>query len=460
MPDRWTASGSAERRRRTKDTPRRPTGAETRAAAALAIFGVRERGRSLNQVLAHRRFTAHSDQDRALIQEMVYGSLRTLPRLEALIARLLNHPLRPSDRDLESLILVGLYQLTAMGTPEHAAVAATVEATRLLGKPDKAGLVNALLRRFLRERETLLAEIEQAPAVRWLFPDWLLERLRADWPDDWERIIAASNGRAPMCLRVNRLRGDRRDYARRLMAAGITARPIADCPMGLMLDSPRPTHELPGFDAGLVSVQDSGAQLAAELLDAQPGQRVLDACAAPGGKTASILERAEDRLDLVAVDAAPTRLDAIRETLARLGLTAEVRQADASALAGDWARRPFDRILLDVPCSATGVIRRHPDIKWLRRASDIAPLAALQDRILETAWPLLAPGGRLLYVTCSLLAEENQERIAAFLERHPQARPIPLAVTWGRALAIGRQILPTEAGPDGFYYALLEKPAA
>jgi len=399
----------------------------------------------------------HPPADRALTQELIYGTLRVLPRLEALAGFLLHHPVKPGDRDLEALLLVGLYQLTVLDTPPHAAVAATVEAVRLLGKPDKAGLINALLRRFLREREDLLAQADQLPSARWLFPEWLLAALRRDWPEDWEGIVAASNERPPMSLRVNRTRTDPRAYAGLLAAAGITARPIPGTEAGLMLDRPLPTQNLPGFEAGLVSVQDGGAQLAAWILDAQPGDRVLDACAAPGGKTAHILERAGGGLDLVAIDSEPARLDRVRETLDRLGLHARIACTDAAKPRGDWVRPPFDRILLDVPCSATGVIRRHPDIKWLRRAADIPALCALQARILDAIWPLLAPGGRLLYCTCSLLSAENEQQIAAFLARQPQAQVLPIEGDWGLPRGQGRQCLPTPGGSDGFFFALLEK---
>jgi len=435
---------------------RKGSGADARAAAALALHRVRDRGQSLSRVL-YQSPLPKPPADRALTQELIYGALRCLPRLEALVGFLLNHPVKPSDRDLEALILIGLYQLTGMEMPPHAAVAATVEASRLIGKPDKAALVNALLRRFLRERESLMAEAERLPSVRWLFPEWLLAALRQDWPDDWQRIVTASNQRPPMSLRVNRLRTDRRAYAVRLAGAGITARPLPDTEMGLMLDRPVPTRELPGFDEGLVSVQDAGAQLAAQLLDARPGQRVLDACAAPGGKTAAILERAGPGLDLVAIDSDPARLETLKEGLARLGLSARVERGDAAEPRGDWSALSFDRILLDVPCSATGVIRRHPDIKWLRRAADIPALCELQSRILDAAWGLLAPGGRLLYVTCSLLAAENQDQVAAFLTRAPDARELPLSGVWGLPRDPGRQLLPTAGGSDGFYYALLEK---
>ncbi len=431
-------------------------GAEARAAAALAVHRVRDRGQSLTRVLREQR-GARSPADQALVQEMVYGTLRMLPRLEALCALLLERPLKASDRNLECLILVGLYQLAAMGTPAHAAVSATVEAARLLGKRHQAALVNALLRRFQREHEALLEVVMRQPQARWLFPAWLLERLQKDWPQDWEAIVTASNDRPPMALRVNRTRIGVSDYARQLAADAIAARPIKGLDAGLMLDCPRATRDLPGFATGLVSVQDSGAQLAAQLLDARPGQRVLDACAAPGGKTAAIIERAGGDLAMIAIDNDPTRLETVRAMLSRLGLSGEVRDADARDPQGDWAAQAFDRILLDVPCSATGVIRRHPDIKWLRRDADIAALAALQARMLDALWPLLATGGRLLYATCSLLAAENHRQIAAFCARRPDAIELRPPTEWGREMPHGRQLLPTPGSHDGFFYALLEK---
>ena len=431
-------------------------GADSRAAAALAVHGVRERGQSLTRLLADS-LLRRAPVDRALTQELAYGTLRTLPRLEALAALLLHRPMRPADRDLESLILVGLYQITALSTPAHAAVAATVDAARLIGKPEKAGLVNALLRRCLREREELNARVESLPAGRWLFPDWLLEQLQSDWPEHWEAIVTASNGRAPMTLRVNACRNDRRAYAALLAESGIASRPAREFDTGLTLDRPMPFKALPGFDDGLVSVQDAGAQLAAVLLDARPGERVLDACAAPGGKTAAILERAGGRLDLVAIDSDRTRLETLEANLERLGLEALVETADAGNPSGEWAESGFDRILLDVPCSATGVIRRHPDIKWLRHPEDIPPLCEQQRRILDAAWLLLRPGGRLLYCTCSLLAAENQDQIAAFLARASDVVEVPVPADWGLSRVHGRQLLPRPGGADGFYFAILER---
>ncbi len=431
-------------------------GAAARAAAARALQRVRDHGQSLTRVLRDDRAPG-SPADQALTQEMTYGALRLLPRLEALGALLLDRPLKPADRDLDALILIGLYQLVAMKTPAHAAVSATVEAARLMGKPHMAALVNAVLRRFQREADALLERVNARAEARWLFPEWLLTQLQHDWPTDWESIVTASNDRPPMALRVNRTRGDIPAYAALLESAGLPARPIPGLAAGLMLERPLPTRDLPGFDAGLVAVQDSGAQLAARLLDAQPGQRVLDACAAPGGKAAAILEQAGNDLELIAIDSDESRLVTLRATLNRLGLSAQVLVDDAADPRGAWTSRPFDRILLDVPCSATGVIRRHPDIKWLRRAEDIPVLGVTQDRMLQALWPLLAPGGRLLYATCSLLAAENQERIAAFLAQRPEARELALDTDWGRSLAHGRQLLPTPGGHDGFFYALLEK---
>ncbi|NEX19652.1 16S rRNA (cytosine(967)-C(5))-methyltransferase RsmB [Thiorhodococcus mannitoliphagus] len=431
-------------------------GAHSRAAAARVVHRVRDRGQSLTRALQEQH-GGETSRDPALTQEMSYGTLRLLPRLEAIAALLLKHPLKKADRDLECLILVGLYQLEAMATPPHAAVSATVGAVRLLGKPGKAGLVNALLRRFLREQDRLRQAVSQQTEARWLFPKWLIEHLQRNWPQDWESILTVSNERPPMALRVNGTRIDRSSYAARLAQAGITARPIRDLETGLMLDTPRPARELPGFEEGLVAIQDSGAQLAANLLDAETDQRALDACAAPGGKTAAILERAHNRLDLVAIDKDDTRLESVRALLTRLGLDAHIIQDDATSPREAWRDTPFDRILLDAPCSATGVIRRHPDIKWLRRPDDIAALCATQRQMLDALWPLLATGGRLLYATCSLLAEENQEQIADFLARREDARELTLRTDWGRSLTHGRQLLPTSGGHDGFYYALLEK---
>ncbi len=432
-------------------------GASTRAAAALAVHSVRCLGRSLADKGVGPPALSN-ERDRALAQELSYGTLRLLPRLEAVARKLMRKPVKIDDRDIEALILIGLYQLTAMRVPAHAAVAATVEATRCLRKDWAVPLVNAVLRRFLRERHVMLAVAEQAgEEEHWLFPSWLLGRLQGAWPDHWQAIVRASNARPPMTLRVNLMRTTTREYAAQLAASGQVARPAPYTDAGIMLDHPLPVAKLPGFAEGAVSVQDAAAQLAAGLLDARPEELVLDACAAPGGKTAHVLERTRNRVDLTAMDSDPDRLERVRENLRRLGLTARVVQGDAARPSGDWGQGHYSRILLDVPCSGTGVIRRHPDIKWLRREADVAALAALQARMLDAIWPLLAPGGTLLYVTCSLLPEENEDQVAKFLARQSDARPCPLPLPWGVERQVGRQTLPQDGGMDGFYYAKLEK---
>lgn len=420
------------------------------------MHAVRDQGRSLDAVLAGLG-DLDDQRDRSLVQALCYGVLRTLPRQEHLAGALLHRPLKRADRDLEALILVGLYQLTDTRIPPHAAIAATVDAARTLGKAWAPALVNALLRRFQRERARLLDPPDPAPEVRWLFPRWLLEQLWTAWPQHWRQIVTASNARPPMTLRVNCLKTTRTRYVRQLSSAGLTARPSRDTIHGLALERPVSTAKLPGFADGLVSVQDAGAQLAAELLDAQPGERVLDACAAPGGKSAHILERVGGNLDLTALDVDPVRLEQVRVNLRRLSLSARIVQGDATTPGGTWAQIRYHRILLDAPCSATGVIRRHPDIKWLRRPSDLPALCDVQARMLDALWPLLVPGGILLYATCSLLPVENEDQIRAFIGRRNDAHTRPLEETWGIARPYGRQTLPREGGPDGFYYALLEK---
>jgi len=383
--------------------------------------------------------------------------MRWYPRLDALLLQLLERPLKAKDGDLRALMLMGCYQLRYMRVADHAAVTETVEAARALGKPWAAGLVNGLLRRFQREQDELLERLANNPVAHNACPAWLLDRIKTAWPEQWQNIIEASNQRPPMSLRVNLRHQSRDSYAEQLSSQGISSSPIPDVPTALLLDRPQDVHALPGFLDGAVSVQDAGAQIAAELLDLQPGQRVLDACAAPGGKSCHILEREPELASLVSLDVDATRLERVKENLQRLKLSAELHQGDASAPAGRWAQRQYDRILLDVPCSATGVIRRHPDIKCLRREEDIPALVVLQSQILDAIWPLLAPGGKLLYCTCSLLPDENDLQVTQFLQRQPGAQESPIKASWGHARSCGRQILPGEQSMDGFYYALLEK---
>ncbi len=431
-------------------------GARARAAAASAVEAVLGSGRSLTEALDQLE-ALDQERDRPLVLELSYGTLRLLPRLRAIAAQLLSKPLKPEDGDLEALILIGFYQLLATRIPPHAAVASSVAATRVLGKGWAAKLVNALLRRCQREREALLAQADKSEEARWLFPAWLLDRLRTEWPHDWQEIVTASNTQGPLWLRVNRLANDRDAYLKKLTSAGIAAHPAPQAPLGLVLDQALPMARLPGFATGLVSIQDANAQLAAPLLGVLPGERVLDVCAAPGGKTAHLLELADGQLDLTALDIDPQRLDRVRNNLRRLSLDATFRVGDATEPSGDWAQGPYDRILLDVPCSATGVIRRHPDIKWLRRPGDIEALGARQAQMLDAIWPLLAPGGTLVYVTCSLLPDENERQMRAFLSRHRDASEVPITADWGLARTSGRQTLPTVGGGDGFYFARLRK---
>jgi 16S rRNA (cytosine967-C5)-methyltransferase len=399
---------------------------------------------------------ALQQSERALTQELCYGVLRYYPRLAYLAARLLNKPLKRKDLDVQQLILIGLYQLIYLKVPAHAAVAETVAATRLLGKDWAAGLVNALLRGFQRGAVQLLAQADADPVARYAHPHWWLAQLQSDWPAHWQDILDANNQRPPMTLRVNARRGSRDDYAAQLQAAGIIAHPVPPAPQALTLEKPVDVTQLPGFSGGAVSVQDAAAQLAAPLLNLAPGQRVLDACAAPGGKTAHLLE-SEPLLQVQALDSDAQRLTRVQETLARLQLAADLRHGDAASPQDWWDGKAFDRILLDAPCSGSGVIRRHPDIKLLRTAQDIVTLAQQQRRLLDALWPLLAQGGILLYATCSVLMAENQHNLAQFLAAHSDACEQPIGADWGHAQTPGRQLLPGENGMDGFYYARLMK---
>ena len=387
---------------------------------------------------------------------MCYGVLRYYPRLTYLAAQLLHKPLKRKDRDVQQLILIGLYQLIYLQVPAHAAVAETVAATRLLGKDWAAGLVNALLRGWQRGADQLLAQADADPVARYAHPPWWLARLQSDWPAHWQAILNANNQRPPMTLRVNAQCGSRNDYAARLQAAGIGAHPAPHAPLALTLEKPVDVAQLPGFGDGAVSVQDAAAQLAAPLLELAPGQRVLDACAAPGGKTAQLLE-SEPRLQVQALDSDAQRLARVQDTLTRLHLTAELHHGDAARPQDWWDGTVFERILLDAPCSGSGVIRRHPDIKLLRTAQDIVTLAQQQRRLLHALWPLLARGGILLYATCSVLMAENQHNLAEFLATHSDARERVISADWGHAQTPGRQQLPGENGMDGFYYARLMK---
>jgi 16S rRNA (cytosine967-C5)-methyltransferase len=425
-----------------------------RAVAARLLGQVLDPGQSLARVLPPA-LARVAPRDRGLLQELSYGVCRWQPTLQALLDRLLERPIDPREPVVRALLLTGLYQLHYLRIPEHAAVAETVAAARQLRKSWAVGLVNAVLRSFLRRRTELLAMLEMDREAHTAHPRWLLDALERDWPDDWPAIVAANNTRPPLTLRVDARRFSREDYRLRLADAGWTAEPAAAAAALTLAESVEPTL-LPGFASGWISVQDAAAQWAAPLLDLHPALRVLDACAAPGGKTGHLLESAPD-LDLTALDRDATRLERVRETLTRLQANARLVVGDAAHPAAWWDGVPYDRILVDAPCSATGVIRRHPDIKLLRRERDIAALAEAQQTMLNNLWSLLRPDGRLVYATCSVLRQENEKVVATFLTAHPDARESPITADWGRALSRGRQILPGEAGMDGFYYAVLVK---
>jgi 16S rRNA (cytosine967-C5)-methyltransferase len=388
---------------------------------------------------------------------MAYGVLRWFHQLDAIATVFIDKPLKEKDRDIHLLLLVGLYQLRHMRVARHAAVTETVEAATTLKKSWAKNFLNACLRSYLRDQARAQAAVAASPSASFSHPDWLIEEIRRDWPEDWETMLAANNERPPMVLRVNRRRQTRDQYLARLAQAGIAAKAMPLTDTAVLMDMPVAVSELPGFSQGDVSVQDTAAQFAAVLLDAQPGERVLDACAAPGGKTGHLLEHTPGLAELVALDKEPARMALIEDNLARLGLGAKLIAGDAENPANWWDGRPFDRILADVPCSATGVIRRHPDIKWRRHPEDLPKLVTTQARLLEGLWPLLKPGGKLLYVTCSILAVENEKQLSAFLVRHPEAQEVMLPMSTGRTRAVGRQILPGEAGMDGFYYACIHK---
>ncbi len=428
---------------------------KTRAAAARVLHQVVDQGQSLSQALPQAQQSIPA-KDRALLQEMCYGVLRWLPRLDFIARQLLSKPLKSKQRSVHFLILVGLYQLIYMRTPPHAAVAETVAATQRLKAPMLKGLVNAVLRNFQRQQEELEAKADEQLSPRTGHPGWLLKRLQAAYPEQWEQVVDANNQRPPMWLRANASRQDRADYQQRLTDSGIESRTAKHAQQAICLERPMDVEKLPGFGQGDSSVQDAAAQMAAQLLDAQPGDLILDACAAPGGKTAHVLELQPEIREMIAVDFDATRLARVQENLDRIGLKARLIHADASKPEQWWQEEDFDRILLDAPCSATGVIRRHPDIKWLRRNDDISELAGLQQAILRALWQRLKPGGTLVYATCSVLPDENKSQIKAFLADTQDAELLPLHPD-DTPENPGWQILPGEDGMDGFYYAKLKR---
>lgn len=426
-------------------------GVQTRVTAARVLDAVLHRGRSLKAELAQALPALADPRDRALVEAICFAVLRQPARFDAALQAWMSKPLPRRDGELKALLFAGMAQLDPLGLPAHAALAATVDAARALGRAHQAGLVNALLRRAQRDGIP-----PGDPYAHW--PKWLRERIACDWPDEADAVLDASTAEPPMWLRVNRQRTTRDEYAAQLAQAGIEAHADEALSDALRLATPMPVAALPRFGDGAVSVQDASAQRVADALAPALGARVLDACVAPGGKAAHLLER-DPTLRVTAIDIDAHRLQRVRDNFRRLGLAApaELRAADAADTQAWWDGVPFDAVLLDAPCSATGIVRRQPDVLQHRRASDLDALVATQSRLLDSLWTTVAPDGVLLYATCSILKAENEAQVEAFLARTPDAVAEALDDRFGRVAGAGRQRLPGEAGQDGFYYARLRR---
>jgi 16S rRNA (cytosine967-C5)-methyltransferase len=435
--------------------------AGARSLAAYAVARVLREGVTLDRALQDALATAAPGLGSS-VRSLSYGAVRGYFRHEAILGKLLSQPVRSLDLLLRAILSVALFELEDARTPEYAVVDAAVKTAKATDAARASGLVNAVLRRYLRERKALDVEIARNPVTRHASPIWLADRFRTDWPVRWTQLLAAGDTQAPMWLRVNSRRTTTDAYLEKLQGAGIAARADLRVPLAVALDSACDVRDLPGFAEGLVSVQDLGAQCVIFPLELVAGQRVLDACAAPGGKTALMAEREPQLARLVGVDIDPQRLARVTENLLRADLQAELKIGDAANPGAWWDGEAFDRILLDAPCSALGVIRRHPDIRLRKSPSEIDKLPLLQGRLLTSAWRMLAPGGRLVYATCTVTRSENRDVISAFLAGTPDASIVP-PESWpgwpgfGEADGFGRQILPGEAGADGFYYAALRK---
>ncbi len=401
-----------------------------------------------------------ADSDRGLLQELCYGSLRWFPQLNLYLNHLLDKPFKAKDSDLQALLLIGLYQLLYTRIPDHAAISQTVEVSKQLKKHWATKLVNGVMRQMQRNKEAIIEQFDDNPCARYGHPKWMIKAIESAWPDCADNLLDANNQHPPFTLRLNTHKCSRSDYLAELQQQGLEAQETSYSPYGITLSRATDVYQLPRFREGEVSVQDEAAQLAADLLQLQPHQRVLDACCAPGGKTGHILERQPLLEAVTALDADAKRLERVQENFERLAV--HNHQAEISLVCGDaaqpdqwWDGQTFDRILLDAPCSATGVIRRHPDIKLLRKPADIDKLASLQAEILTALWTLLKPSGRLVYATCSVMPAENSQLIEAFVAQQPDAHCLELDVDWGMTQTCGRQLLPQTH--DGFYYAVLEK---
>ena len=435
---------------------RAPQDARTAAAKTLArVFAHNE---SLASLLP-ATLPSVAESERSFYQQLCYGSLRWFYQLNPLLSSLVPKPLKSKDSDIQAVLLIGLYQLLHSRVPDHAAIAATVEITKRLKKPWASKLVNGVLRNFQRQREQLFSEQKSNPSFISAHPKWLVNSITESWLNEASSVFDANNQQPPFSLRINPAYCSPTDYLLKLQTVNKDAKVTPFSDVGVTLAQACDVFTLPGFSEGSVSVQDEAAQLAASLLDLQPGQRVLDACCAPGGKTGHLLETQPQLGPIVALDLEQKRLTRVFENLTRLGQTdrVEVICGDAAEPSKWWDGVSFDRILLDAPCSATGVIRRHPDIKLLRKPADIDKLARLQLQILQALWPLLKPGGRLVYATCSVIPLENTRVIEQFITTQADCNEFRLDVTWGLEQTCGRQLLPQHGGNDGFYYAVLTK---
>ncbi|GAB1255520.1 16S rRNA (cytosine(967)-C(5))-methyltransferase RsmB [Aurantivibrio plasticivorans] len=430
---------------------------DVRAQAALVIGKLLQQDGSLATLLPGAQIQV-ADNDSALLQELCYGTARWYPKLQCYLDELLEKPLRNKDSDIHGLLLVGLYQLVFLRTPTHAVLDNTVTATKPLKKTWAKNLVNGVLREFLRQQSELDQVLTKRPAFTTAHPNWLNKRIQQAWPDHSAAILAANNAHPPFTLRVNQRRVSREDYLNCLSRAGIEATKTLHSRDGVTLEKACSVAQLPGFQQGDISVQDESPQLTADLMQLAPGQRVLDACAAPGGKTAHLLET-QPEIALTALDISERRLQRVTENVQRIGMEklATLVCGDASQPSTWWDGKPFDRLLLDAPCSATGIIRRQPDIKMLRTPAQIEQLCETQASLMDNLWPLLAPGGLLLYATCSILPSENSEQVQRFLNTHPDAVHRPIDAAWGLDQTVGRQLLPQMNGHDGFYYATISK---
>ena len=429
-----------------------------RALAAQCTYAVVDRGKSLNEELPKQQAKADL-KDKSLLQELCYGVLRYLPELEFDARQLMDKPLTGKQRLFHFLILVGIYQFKYTRIPDHAAVAETVNAAQALKNKHLKGLINGVLRNFqrLQQKSADIVTKEQPNAIKYNHPSWFIKKIQAGYPEHWQNILAANQQKPPMWLRVNQQHNSITDYIKLLEQAEINITYVDEFSGAIQLEQAHDVNNLPGFEQGFVSIQDGAAQQAAILLDCKAGDNVLDCCAAPGGKTCHILERYPEIDQLTAIDIEAQRLLRVSENLTRLNLRANVIAGDAAKPETWWDNTFFDRILLDAPCSGTGVIRRHPDIKWLRKATDIDTLILLQQQILTKIWTLLKPGGTLLYATCSILPEENKNQIERFLTNNPNAELLTIEQTTIKTTELGWQILPNDNNMDGFYYAKLQK---